>query len=787
MNFHLSRSLWSIKTKVMIVSVLTIMAVVGGMATYFIMMETALLKGELKKRAMALVENFARNCNYPLLLEDEPAIGKLATTMMKEDDILFVRVTGAGDRLLFYGAKGRRIDDVGLARVSSTKPREVSIFESNGALFISLPIWPPFEEGFISERPARDAGQLTPLGRATFVFSLAETNAAIMETLKTTLLVATLIAMAMVVILMVGLRRFITPLLVLVRGIRELSAGRLSHRVNITRGDELGELAGAFNDMAQNLEKSRERLEDYNQNLEETVRWRTEALAASEARYRAFFESTGTAMAIIEEDGVISLVNAEFEKMFGYARAEVEGRMAWAALFTGDEAGKMKAYLDRRGANPQEAPAHEEFRVCAGDGRLKHAFATISPVPGTKKRISSLIDISDRKRFEEGFQQLQKMEAVGTLAGGIAHDFNNLLMGIQGYASLMLLNTESRHPHFEYLKMIEQTVQSGADLTRQLLAFARGGKYEIKTTDLNGILEKTSLLFGRTKKEIRIEKKFASDLWSVDVDRGQIEQVLMNLYVNAWHAMPGGGDLTLETANVVLPGESGGPPNAKPGDHVKVSVMDTGVGMDEKTKSRIFEPFFTTKEMGRGTGLGLATVYGIVQGHGGAIAVESQKGHGASFHIYLPASKGQVVRETDPVGVPVRGKETLLIVDDEEMILGVSEALATRLGYRVVAAKSGREAVEIYRERGNEIDAVILDMVMPGMNGKETLDLLKGMNPEIRVIFSSGYSLDSMASEITQDGCRAFIQKPFTLLALSQKIREALDAGTCTEDPVIDG
>jgi CheY-like chemotaxis protein len=369
------------------------------------------------------------------------------------------------------------------------------------------------------------------------------------------------------------------------------------------------------------------------------------------------------------------------------------------------------------------------------------------------------------------------MEAVGTLAGGIAHDFNNLLMGIQGYASLMLMNIDGSHPHYERLRIIEEYVESGADLTRQLLAFARGGKYEIKPANLNEIVEKSSILFGRTKKEIRIERRFEPDLWTVDLDRGQMEQVLLNLYVNAWHAMPGGGDLTLETANLRLTEGGSNPFDAPPGDYVRISVRDTGVGMDEKTKSRIFEPFFTTKEMGRGTGLGLASVYGIIQGHGGSITVESEKGKGAAFHICLPASH-RAVSGGGPAGKDLveKGHETILLVDDEEGILNVSKALLMHLGYRVLAAKSGREALDIYAREGKSIDLVILDMIMPGMSGGETFDRLKELDPNISVILSSGYSLDGMASRIMQQGCRCFIQKPFSLSSLSQKIREALAA-----------
>jgi two-component system cell cycle sensor histidine kinase/response regulator CckA len=231
------------------------------------------------------------------------------------------------------------------------------------------------------------------------------------------------------------------------------------------------------------------------------------------------------------------------------------------------------------------------------------------------------------------------MEAIGTLAGGIAHDFNNLLMGIQGYAELTLLDLDPSHPHYERLRRIEAQVQSGADLTKQLLGFARGGRYEVKPADMNDILEKSSSMFGRTQKEISIHRKFGRDLWSVEVDREQMEQVLMNLYMNASQAMPAGGEICLETENVLLNDEKAISCAVRPGKYVKISVTDTGTGMDEKTKERIFDPFFTTKGMGRGTGLGLATVYGIIKGHGGAINVYSEPGHGTTFDIYLPASE----------------------------------------------------------------------------------------------------------------------------------------------------
>jgi CheY-like chemotaxis protein len=367
------------------------------------------------------------------------------------------------------------------------------------------------------------------------------------------------------------------------------------------------------------------------------------------------------------------------------------------------------------------------------------------------------------------------MEAIGTLAGGIAHDFNNLLMGIQGRASLMMMDADSDHPYFSHLEGIEAAVQTGAHLAKQLLGFARGGTYEVRATDLNEIVEMSSEMFGRTKKEIRIHTKYQKDISAVEVDQGQIEQVLLNLYVNAWQAMPEGGDLYLETNNVTLDRPFAQPFNVEPGNYVKMSVTDTGIGMDEVTRQRIFEPFFTTREMGGGTGLGLASAYGIIKSHGGLINVHSKPGHGSTFDIYLPASEKEVIRKKKSPADILGGTETVLLVDDEEIIIDVGKEILTALGYRVMLSRGGKQAIDLYKENKDEIDMVILDMIMPEMGGGEVYDKLKEINPEVRVLLATGYSIDGQAREILQRGCDGFIQKPFDLKQLSYELREILD------------
>jgi two-component system cell cycle sensor histidine kinase/response regulator CckA len=495
-----------------------------------------------------------------------------------------------------------------------------------------------------------------------------------------------------------------------------------------------------------------------------------------QARLATAVEHAAESIIVTDPQGIIEYVNPAFERITGYMRDEVIGRNI--ELVDGGQHSQtfIRSILDtlQRGKIWQGRIVNKR-----NDHSLYETEATVSPIKNKAGEITSYVsvqrDVSHEVRLETQLRQAQKMEAIGTLAGGIAHDFNNLLMGIQGNISLSLLDIDTDSSLAKSLKKIEQYVQNGVDLTKQLLGFARGGKYEISLLDLNQLLKEQNLMFGRTNKDIVFENESNPDLWSVAADRGQIEQVLMNLYLNAIQAMPGGGTLRTRTENVIVDKDQYSPYYVKAGRYIRITIEDTGVGIDEKIQPRIFDPFFTTKEMGRGTGLGLASVYGIVKNHEGFINVYSQKGHGARFEINLPASAKMVPNKEKPDEEFVRGHETVLLIDDESMIVDVAQRMLERLGYKVFTARDGKEAIDVFLKHPEEIDVIILDMIMPKMSGGETFDRIKKIKPDIKVLLSSGYSINGQASEILNRGCNGFIQKPFNLQNLSKSLRTILE------------
>jgi PAS domain S-box-containing protein len=502
------------------------------------------------------------------------------------------------------------------------------------------------------------------------------------------------------------------------------------------------------------------------------------ALIESEERFRILSDNSPVGIALARPDGMFEYLNPRFTEIFGYSIEDLpDSETLLKRLFPNPSYRDLVRYfyredLENFAKHGKVGERVVTIRVRGGSDRIMHSRMVVL---GNGKQLMTYEDITDLKKMEAELFHAQNMEAVATLAGGIAHAFNNILMGIQGYTALMISETKADHPAYGRLKRIEKQVKSGSDLTNQLLAFSSGGRYEVKPCNLNDIIEKTSNAFGQTRKDITIQKSLESDIWAVEIDQVQVEQVLVNLYVNAQQAMPDGGELTLKTRNVTLDEAYVRNYKVRPGDYVMVSVTDTGMGIDERTKERIFEPFFTTREMGRGRGLGLASAYGIIRGHQGIINIYSEEGQGTTFNLFLPATDKAAVKETVPPRGLLEGSETILFVDDEDVIIDVNREILESLGYKVVAAKSGQEAIEVYRKLRGKIGLVILDMIMPGMDGEATYDSLRKINDDVRVILSSGYSKNEQAKAILEKGCQAFIQKPFSISDLSMTIRQVLD------------
>ena len=496
----------------------------------------------------------------------------------------------------------------------------------------------------------------------------------------------------------------------------------------------------------------------------------------AEQIYRSLLHSSADAIATYDLKGRTVYISPAFTKIFGWTLEEMKGkRMPFVPQSESESTMAIIRNLVEDGTQCQGF----ETKRYAKDGRLLDVSISASRYNDHEGNpIGTLVilrDISEKKRLESQLQYIERMEAIGTLAGGIAHDFNNLMMGMLGNISLILYDIGSESPYYEKLKNIEKLIQSGSKLTSQLLGYARKGKYEIRPINLNQLVEESSETFGRTRKEIVIHREFAEDLSSVMADETQIQQILMNLFINAADAMPGGGDLFLKTLNVTHEDIRDKPYKPRSGDYILLKVSDTGTGMGQKVMDRIFEPFFTTKDLGRGSGLGLASVYGIIKGHGGYIDVESKKGRGAIFSIYLPASEKSIQKTLEIPERIMEGNENILLVDDEALVINVGVQLLKKLGYTALEAQSGKEAIKIFMEGNHAIDMVILDMVMPDMSGGEVYDRIKRIDSNVKVLLSSGYSIDGQAAEILKRGCEGFIQKPYSMEDFSKKIREVLN------------
>jgi PAS domain S-box-containing protein len=583
-------------------------------------------------------------------------------------------------------------------------------------------------------------------------------------------------------------RRITQPIADIVRAAEGIAGGDYSRRVSAERRtDELGQLAESFNCMAGQIEDATSLLEARVAERSRELQAAQEALhrrerEAGEARYRRLVETAHEGVWTIDASGVTDYVNPRMAEMLGYTPAEMIGRPIFD--FLDDETRPLAAASVERRLRHKKGEVYER-RLKRRDGSDVWTFMSTTPILGPSDEcvgaLAMVSDVTERRKLEAQLRQSQRLEAIGQLAGGIAHDFNNLLLVVKGHAEFALEDISAGHAQVDDIKTVVEAADRAAALTRQLLAFSRQQVLQPRVLDLNELVTSFAKMVRRViPADIAIETKLAGDLGAIEADAGQLEQVLMNLVVNARDAMPRGGKVTIETSNADLDGTSpmrDSPPEVRPGSYVSLVVNDTGGGMDKETQARAFEPFFTTKERGNGTGLGLSTVYGIVKQSGGYIWVFSEPGQGTTLRIYMPRvpkPAGHVKTSTDRTE-PARGGETVLVVDDEPLVRAVARRLLMKKGYRVLEAENGAEALRICEESVPSIDLVVTDLVMPEMGGRELAAELHARHAGVRILFMSGYTEDAaLRTSVLQVG-QAFLAKPFTADEFARKVREVLD------------
>ena len=504
-------------------------------------------------------------------------------------------------------------------------------------------------------------------------------------------------------------------------------------------------------------------------------------LKASRNMLQSIIDNATAVICLKDTQGNYNLINKQYETLLHASNAQIKGKNDYDIFPVNVADGLRKN--DREVIDANRAM---EFEEVIPHGDEPHTYISVKfPIydaSGDPTGVCSICtDITERKKLEAQFQQAQKMEAIGTLTGGIAHDFNNLLAIIIGNTELLEEHIQKGHYTADYLEEIKGAGLKATNLIHQLLAFSRRQVIKPQPVNFNTILKDFEKMLGRIiGEDIHLKVIPSAGLWPVNIDPGQVDQVIMNLAVNARDAMPGGGNLTITTENVELEAGHFHDHDAEnlPGPYVKLTVSDTGTGMEPETLERAFEPFFTTKETGRGSGLGLSTVYGIVKQNGGYVWAYSEPGHGTTIKIYLPKGEADSaeIQRTEPENGSLEGSETILVVEDNPSLRKLSRKILEKFGYQVLDAKSGREALKIAREHGDAIQLVLTDLVMPEMNGADLVKHLMRLKPDLKFIYMSGYSENTLPSAGFSNSDFDLIQKPFSNKALAGKVRKVLDA-----------
>ncbi|NLF95796.1 MAG: response regulator [Candidatus Riflebacteria bacterium] len=662
---------------------------------------------------------------------------------------------------------------------------EAQIYDANGNLFAERT-----RPGFIASAP-QNIGEITkPLqklcgARLEIVqpMTFKETRHGTLRLVASTAtfqdyfaarLRTMLISLGVVLIFSILLARVIqswisSPISHIIEKVQEMAGGNLTSRVETqATGGEIASLCHNVNAMAAALE----------------ARIRKDQEAA--ARYEALIGASNTGAWEYHADTGFLWCSPQYFSMLGYDIKDFDQSgsanldQTWLSLLHPEDRDKANESFNSYMKNP-EGMYQQNFRMQHHDGRWIWIWSrgkTLRDSEGkpTLITIGTHIDVTERIMLEDRLRQGEKMEAIGQLAGGVAHDFNNQLSGMLGFSELLAKKLEHEPQLKKMAESIRSAVLHSADLTRQLLAFARKGKFVSRPVDVHHLIaEVISLLQHSIDRRITIRQQLSATAPIAMGDPGQLQSALLNLALNARDAMPDGGELSFSTANVEFREKVRGH-DLPPGSYLQINVTDTGTGISEEIKNRLFEPFFTTKQQGKGTGLGLAATYGAIRNHGGAISVYSEINKGTTFRVLLPAGKhgGQTPIQVNQTTGRIPGKGNILLVDDETVVREATARMLEDLGYKVLECRDGEEAVDLFRAVSQDVDAVVLDMVMPRLAGPETFEAMRAINPNVKILLASGFSINGAASRLLKAGAAGFLQKPYQIEELSQKLHEIL-------------
>jgi PAS domain S-box-containing protein len=732
-----------------------------------------IIVSEVRQRGLIVARDLAAVSKDPLVLYDYTQLEQNVARLQGELDIAYAMILDRDGRVAAHShspeAVGTVLADAALGRILAAEaPVAQEVVSAAGDPLYDFAV-PMIVDGH-------------RWGTARIGLSRRRMEAEIGDTRRQ------LVGLAVLVLAGAGLAsglvagRIARPVRQLAAGAGAIARGDLEQRVEPTTRDEIGQLADAFNEMSRQLRDQRAALLEQRTALEAAhaeLRRRFAELSDLQSYTDNILNSLMNGIITVDLEARVVTLNGIAEALFGTSRRAARGRPVGEALAHAPE---VVALL--RDAVRDRAGTTVTLSVPGRPGGALPVEVTTATLKGGEGQdlgaVAVLRDLTAVRTLEAQLRQAQKMEAVGRLAGGVAHDFNNLLTVITGRSQILLLKLPPESPLRRDVELVEETAHRASALTRQLLAFSRKQVVQPRVVDLNDVIRGLESMLGRLiGDEIALAVSLDPAPARVRADPTQLEQMITNLVVNARDAMPLGGRLTLETSRTRIDDPLARQHvGVRPGPHVRLVVRDTGIGMDAVTRAHIFEPFFTTKGPGKGTGLGLATVYGIVTQAGGTIGVETEPGQGATFIIHLPYVEAPVelAGERTAAGAAPHGSETVLLVEDEGSVRGLARDILHRHGYTVLEASDGDEALRVAQAHRGAIHLLLTDVVMPRMGGRELADRLAAARGPLKVLYVSGYADDAAAAEAAPEPGRAFLEKPFTAAALASKVREVLDA-----------